>query len=439
MRRTFVAVVVSVLIVCSLILTGCPPSKYEGEQPKSAPSSNWWKHNANLYNDGYIPVPDPAPPLELAWRITVGDTAAAHANSYPVFGRGTVFTWARKVDEPDLGRMMAVSLADGAVLWTYTPQPLEDTNAARAFDAPVAANDRLYVSFTFTHEEDGMMVTPTTSSFVALDAETGAEVWSVQLDPYDLILTPPTMAFGKLYTVGLMPVTLVALDVSDGSEVWATPLLESEEDRTPVSAFGSLIVAGRYGIYWYNSENGDLKRKLDLEPPLAYEPAAPVALTDVPIGSPGLVFVAGVVHNAYGGTGFDSRVYAINGSRARIEWEERVPSDTPSSSLHLVAGDGLVFLVHYRTVTAFDALTGETEWIHNMSTPGRYWSAAVVQGYLYLRAKNRIEAVDAETGTLVWSDDLPGSCYHMRWALAIDQGYVVVPHGAYLSAYRPVQ
>lgn len=155
--------------------------------------------NANVdpAHSGGLNVSDPAPPLTRRWKVNV----TAHA---PLIADGRLFAI-----RPGAQRLDPLT---GAPIWTH------------AAGATAAAYDR-----------GRLFITNASEGLVALDAETGAKLWSVPL-PGERV---PVAADGELY-VGIGR-TVTRYDPASGAVVWT-----HTDDREPLGARRTVSLDGPY-------------------------------------------------------------------------------------------------------------------------------------------------------------------------------------------------
>ncbi|MDQ3695629.1 MAG: PQQ-binding-like beta-propeller repeat protein [Chloroflexota bacterium] len=136
--------------------------------------------------------------------------------------------------------LFAVDAATGAELWRYDGTMAGDD--AR-FTDPVTAGGLVFVG------EGELFGTASAGRFVALDATTGEEAWTRDLDAS----AAPAVGDGILYvqarSPGELPGTLNALDAETGADVWAVSTVEASLAAPAVAGDLLLVPAGLRGGY----------------------------------------------------------------------------------------------------------------------------------------------------------------------------------------------
>ena len=223
------------------------------------------------------------------------------------------------------GNVIALALSDGSEKWrTYLGSEVGST--------PVAAQGRV-----FAQTIDGELV--------ALDAETGEQLWSYSSQVPLLTLrgtSTPVTARDVVYT-GFASGKVVALRASNGEPIW--------EQRV-------MLPEGR----------SELERIVDVD-------SAPL-----------------VVGNAIYGQAYQGRMMRIVARDGRPRWEAAV-----SSFQNLAEGYGQIYAVEEKdTVTAVDQDRGDVVWQHellarrSLTAPLAYSNYLVVgdaEGYLHVMAQ----------------------------------------------------
>ncbi len=106
--------------------------------------------------------------------------------------------------------MDAISLQDGGVGWTVTP----DTGSG--FVAATLADTALIVSQSRSSGEDA------TAALIAIDPDTGTRTWNVAIDGTSA--TTPIVLGGTIYNAATGGELVYALDAASGTEHWRRPV-----------------------------------------------------------------------------------------------------------------------------------------------------------------------------------------------------------------------
>lgn len=174
-------------------------------------------------------------PLGLVWSRDLGG-----AVSYPLIEGGRAY-----VTVADTGtngsRLFALDLAGGAVVWG----PIE---LGGFYNFSAAAYDGGKI---FAVNGQGVL-----SSF---DANTGAQVWSVQLTGQYSFTTPPTAYGGTVYLSGAgSGGTLYAVSETNGSVTWTAPVMNGDHSAPAVTADGVYVSYACDQAYDFNPSSGAL-------------------------------------------------------------------------------------------------------------------------------------------------------------------------------------
>lgn len=227
---------------------------------------------------------------------------------------------------------------------------------------------------------DGTVYIGTTNVY-AVDADTGEEVWSSEVDvPY----TPPdrysspTVVGGRLY--GAVYDTVYALNADSGAEVWSFQVDYITSSPTVVD--GTVFVNSE-GTYALDADSGEEMWSSE---------------TGGRESSP--TVVDGTVYL----TSKDSNVYALDADDGEEVWSFRAGTNLNSSPTVV---DGTVYIGGGRddgSVYALDAASGEQVWSFETGD----WvtsSPTVADDTVYVGSHgNNLYALDADTGEEVWAD-----------------------------------
>ena len=276
------------------------------------------------------------------------------------------------------------SVVDGVVYVAWT------NGVVRAFDATTGS-----VSWSFTFDDndpiqgspavaDGMVfIGAGHGMFHALDATTGAPVWSVDVGEGP---QSPAVVDGVIYVATRYAV--VALDADTGDELWRT---EAPDDATVVElaldTASDTVVASAYtdprndgSIFALSMDDGSLRWSTPIAAPW-YAPSV----------SDGTAFV----------WSHDAVLYAVSVETGAIRWQQKTdnptelggwPSGTP------VVAEGVVYAQGGAGVHAFDAATGTDLWLSNELG----FQPTVTNGLLF---NSPLRITDLTTHELVTSKD----------------------------------
>jgi outer membrane protein assembly factor BamB len=286
---------------------------------------------------------------------TVGDldlkwSGAEASDSSPAVSNGTVFFGS--VD--DGGSVYALDAETGAKLWSYDTALVDST--------PAVADGAVYV---------------TSRIVFALDARSGTLLWSYSTG--SRVLASPAVVDGVVY-ISSWDNNVYALDARTGAKLWS----HDTGDwlwSSPAIANGTLYVGSQdYNVYALDAHTG-------------------TELWASPIG--GLVESSPAVSNGvvYVGSA-DDAVYALNANNGAELWSYPTNDYVVSSP---AISNGVVYVgSNDGNLYALDAHTGAKLWSY--STGGGIWcSPTVANGVVYVgSADQNIYALNADTGALLW-------------------------------------
>lgn len=231
---------------------------------------------------------DAATGAEL-WRYAL-DAAPCVCNPRPAaVADGVVYVVPGGMQQATL---FAVDAATGTELWRYDGQ-LGD---ARRFTDPVVANGQVYVS-------EGEMMLARGGRFVALAADTGAEIWALDLD----LSAPPAVTGDTLYfqarNAGAVTGSVRALDATTGEEQWRVSTWDVSLVAPAVTDGLVLVPSGTREGYApgfddvllsaYAAETGDELWRIDLAGSISGAPAIVAGQVYVSTYGEGVLFALG--------------------------------------------------------------------------------------------------------------------------------------------------
>jgi outer membrane protein assembly factor BamB len=297
-------------------------------------------------------------PGSLAWQFTMGNIA----NGYPYVANGVVYTGNQD------NFLYAISAATGKQVWK--------TGLGSAQAAPQLVDGMVCVIVDAGH-------------FSALRAATGTVAWQLAADG----VPEPARIWA-----------------SEGTSVFLAPTLEQ-----PLNAYDAATgsVVGSYGSpgqFWggvFGAANGILYAIEDLGALHAFEISSGAGLWNA---SPNIGSLSGIPLIVSDGSIYlitdDGTLYSMSTTNGQQNWS--YPTSGTEVSQPAVA-DGMVYIIDQDgTLHAINAASGKQAWSHSAESGGDA-GAAAADGTLYFSAGQSVQAVNAKTGTAVWSYTPPRS------------------------------
>ena len=277
--------------------------------------------------------------LTQIWSVSIGqgDGRRSRIITDPVVADGRVFT----VDSD--GRVSATSTA-GQPLWSFSLVPLRDDQSDALAGGLAYNNGRLYVTSGF-----GVLM--------AVDAATGAEIWTQRLQT--TATGAPTVFGGLVYVI------------AGDSTAWA---IEEEDGR----------------VRWQQDGLGDVGNVAG---------AAPPAVNDRHVV---FSFGSGAVQGAFRQGGL--RLWNADIVGARRGFAIALVDDI--TGYPVIDGNRVYAGNHSGRVVGLNVSSGERLWTAQHGALDPVWPAG---GSVYLVSDlNELVRLNAEDGSQIWSVDLPG-------------------------------
>jgi outer membrane protein assembly factor BamB len=259
----------------------------------------------------------------------------------PAVASGIVYFAANR---PDLAVIYAVDAATGAEIWTAAP------SLSILVASPAVAEGVVYFAFN-------------DHSVKALDAATGAQIWTA--DAGGGMYASPAVADGRVF-VSVHNRGLVALDSSDGHELWIGPM-PGPQWSSPSVVGGRVFVGSRddQRVYAFDASSGATLWTATTGGWVQSSPA--VAFGKVYVGSN------------------DGKLYALDESSGGVVWSTPLAPTGgifagPTVANQVVyatsgQGDGRLYAVDARTGTILKRAlvgdgdqTGDGEWVNASPT-----------------------------------------------------------------------
>lgn len=346
--------------------------------------------------------------LRPDWSVDAGGDAFFAS---PVIADGTVFL---NLDE---GELAAFNLADGQRRWTFP--------ASEGMRGTPAVADG--VVYTGGGVDGGIH---------ALDADTGELIWRLDTPGRRTIYTSPVVAGGVVYvTTGFTPDTsdtVYALDAATGAEIWSVDV-GAEVFAGPAVAGGVVAVASadERRLYGLDAATGD--QLWSLHPDGLDEFIGGPSIAD------GTVYIITSVPSGGLAPGFQGSLLAVDAGTGTLRWETPAHGDG-QGTVPAVYGDLVIAGSHgLGTVGAYDRHTGEPVWHYGLEVSGGVSASVLVSGDGYVVAgaqiDERVFVLDATDGTLVWEQ--PVSDAVLSSAAYAEGRLVIADNGGNLHAFHP--
>lgn len=228
------------------------------------------------------------------WNVKLGDgDKGEFVSSAPIAWNGTVFVGIAGADWGVMGRMTAIDPADGHVKWTFVTIAHGDDPNAKSWPNAAAAQKgggALWTSYTLD-PSTGTLYIPVsnpapdfagtlrkganlyTNSIVALDANSGAMKWYVQLIPHDIhdwdVSAPPVLYDANGTTMlgaAAKDGRLYGIDATTHKVVYTTTEVRHTDPNAPVTIAGTHMCPADLGGAEWNGPAFDRKDNLLITP-----------------------------------------------------------------------------------------------------------------------------------------------------------------------------
>jgi hypothetical protein len=330
-------------------------------------TSNWQMFGHDSAHSGNNAVELGRPPMVRAWTATI---ASAGNALHPVVAEGGVAFVTYEIHGPGSAPLVAVSLSDGSLVWTY------HFGSAYTIGHPAVVSGTVYVQTT------GLG----TSSLWAVEAASGAVRWNAPFDSQFFNYWAPTVGGSMVYINGGRYGGMYGFHVADGSQAFFDSRLPQSDSWSP-TFFADVLYTFVEGELeaddpqtgarlWNNAVRGNFA---------AYSTNA-AAVLDLRAA----YFVAPPV------------LVAIDTTTEDVAW---MASDayvgTPA------VANGVVYAVSGGSLVANDATTGALLWSFAGDMQLSY-PPVVANGFVYVSSAASVYAVDLRTHDLAWSASAGG-------------------------------
>ncbi len=329
------------------------------------------------------------------WSRSVGNGVSGYYSKLtPVVGLDKVYVADRD------GLIEALNPANGKVEWKTD---LEKDNSALLTGGLVLGDGKLFVGTA-------------NAKVIALDAETGKEVWRTTVAGE--VLSKPLVSDG-LVVVNTSLGVLQALDAETGASKWQVsnevPTLTLRGDSSPVAVSG--------GVFW-GLANGRLAGALMSDGRMLWQQliAAPKGSTEIDR----LVDVDAspvIDGDRLYAVGYNGTLVSIDLRSGQIAWKRNYSSATD----FVIDGSELFLVTAKDHIVAVDARSGTELW-QNTDLQYRQLSApAVIDGYLVVGdAEGYLHWLDTQSGEFVSQESVDGSGIAVPPVALDDNGFIVV-------------
>jgi inosine-uridine nucleoside N-ribohydrolase/outer membrane protein assembly factor BamB len=285
-------------------------------------------------------------------------------------------------------RLYAVDVESGTLVWSRD----------RDLGGPAWVEVALSPEAVFYRDISVDLDELVSSSVGAADRATGAELWSVALDP-EVEGGPRTPAYsdGVVY-YGVERVGLVAADASTGETIWTFDAPMAVNAGAVAVIAGAVYLGALDGsVYAVEALSGEARWRVR-------SPLSTLGVTSTPAVADGVVYF-----------GSDSGQFlAVAADSGEILWETKVDQTRGLPSSPTVA-DGRVYFGSLALGDAFGGLfaldvdTGEEAW--RFGEPGGFVLSSPVyhDGALYFLSEGNLFVVDSSTGQERWRFEIGGS------------------------------
>nr|WP_047996970.1 PQQ-binding-like beta-propeller repeat protein [Puniceibacterium sp. IMCC21224] len=279
-------------------------------------------------------------PLNPAWSVSIGqgDKRKVRLNTDPVAAGGRIYT----IDSANMVR--ATAAASGDALWSFDLTPLRDKSDQAQGGGLAVEGGRLYVSSGF-------------GTLSALDAGTGAEIWTQRLDV--AATGAPTVRNGVVY-------------LTSGDKIgWA---VEAEDGR----------------VRWQIEGLADTNNVAGAPAPAVNDQRVIFA------------FGNGTIQSAFLQGGL--RLWNADVVGSREGFAISTVSDITGDPL--IDGNTVYAGNHSGRLVAFDVDSGERRWTALDGALDAVWPAG--DSVFFVSDRYQLIRVDARDGSRIWAVDLPG-------------------------------
>lgn len=351
-------------------------------------------YQIDIAHSGHLGDSTLTPPLRKLWSTELGEGI-----SYPLVADGKVFVTAGASSDDAPTAVYALDASTGTIAWF------------REF------GERPY--WTGTAYDDGKVFVVTNGGeMFALDADDGAQVWSVRLQGQYSFSSPPTADAGMVYTAGAgTGGTLYAVRQSNGSVAWTREVWNGDNSSPALSGDSVFVSYVGPQVYAFDRASGAQRWR--------YSGCCQGGGGSTPVLHDGYLYVRENLGN-----------HILNAATG-----ERVGGFEADYAPAFSGGRG--FFLHNDTLVARGAPLGSVEW--TVRGDGYLGSAPVVaNGYVYVGSgTGYVYAIDRGSGKITWKGRVAGGVlppdeHNVARGVAglgLGKTILVVPSSRHLTAF----
>lgn len=255
--------------------------------------------------------------------------------------------------------------------------------------------EALYIQLIPAHEGSQVFTADRDGRVIALDLESGEELWEVRNKKFRISGGPG--AGSGVVLVGTSDAEVIAFDSETGEEKWRTKVSSEVLAAPRISGSTAVIRTGDGKLFGLNVETG--KRKWIYDRSI---PTLTLRGTSPPVIHEGMVIA-----------GFDNgRLAALDLESGKQEWEQRISIPSGRSDLERMVDidaeptiyDDTAFVASFQgSVAAVSVYDGTLLWTRELSA---YTSLAVDYEHVYVTdEKSNVWALSRDSGTAVWKQE----------------------------------
>jgi outer membrane protein assembly factor BamB len=343
---------------------------------------DWPTIGGNVGRSGLNAGEGGVPPLTLAWSTHVNDQRLWSAAI--VDGRVFVSSmWPYSGWWTGPNELAVYDLETGARLWRFY------FGEVMSVGQPTVVDGVVYIA------RNKGTITPT--DMFALDAATGALIWSVPFDSQWETFWAPLVVGETLYANGGTYGGLYAWDRTTGAQLFHSDVLPDGDEWSPAWDGEHVLSFVEIDLSFHDPVTGVVDRVTTMRGPRTAS-----SMRSMPVVDEGRAFVI-----------VPPELSAIDLASGVAEWSPR--DDFAGTA---AASNGQVYVVREGSLYMRDAATGRLGW--RFDGDGMLHSPAVLTSdYAYVSSDSAVYALARATGALEWNADVGGR-------LSIGEGHLVV-------------